>query len=178
MAASAYGHYAMLRFNFFQLKNTYEYYGLSDVGRDCVVVATLLGFIIYLLGALVAICLFRQFFVELGGLIIRRYKDAQEWRKIEKYVSKFKKIQTVMAKLEKASTTAAESDLSKQGASNARDSRAQFKGILGEIESAISRDWSNMTYESTSAAVGEMEKLDKRLPAIDDIELQAKFEES
>ena len=73
---------------------------------------------------------------------------------IQKYVTKFKKILSAVS-----------------GHSN-------FNDIADDIRGLVSLDFGKMTYESTSETLKKMEKLDKTLPAIDDIVPIAKFEES
>ena len=120
-----------------------------------VILATFLGFIIYIVGCLVGLALFRHFFVQLGEFIKRKYKDADEWKKIQKYLTKFRKIHTAMQPLE------------------------QFKEILVEIDKFLKEDYENLTYDKTTEMVSKMKIMDQKLPDIDDIEVKwSKFEQS
>ena len=145
----------MLRFDFFQITHTYEYYTAGDAFSDFVIIAAFLFGIIYLLGALVGVCLFQSFFVELGQLIVRKYRDAQDWKEIQKLLAKFRQIHAAMVSLE------------------------QFKDILNEISASLDQDFAAMTYEQTSEALRKMKVLDDKLPNIDDIEIEySKFEQN
>jgi len=129
-------HYAMLRFNFYQIKNLYEYYSFADFGRDCVVLAAFLGFMIYVVGALSGVYFFQQFFYELGEFILRKYREAHDWKQIQKYLLKFRKIHTAMKPL------------------------TNFQDILDEIDNFINLKFEDMSYEKTSTTLKQMKIMD------------------
>lgn len=132
-----------LNFDYNQKILEHEYYTLQESIFETILIIPASLLLIFAIFSLFNIV---NFYAQIAHLIKRRYTDAVEWRKLEKYLLKFKKIHTALADID------------------------QFQPIKEEIDTFLEMKVDDFTYEQVKDATEKMAALDEMLPNLDDLE--------